>query len=157
MSDKKIVVPKGMLDAASLSTVKNNDFGQQAMNEIQRHYKEWPGLESVIQASLRWMVEDWEKSPNAKRMPEPWYTDSLKKWEKFASQWQKREDINFVDMLIFFGNILNERFVKSETEVDPLVMHIMRHFDDTTMDKLTLRNRAESTVSDYKEYVKRNR
>jgi hypothetical protein len=57
MSDK-IKVPKGMLTAASLSTVKNNDFGEGAMDEIRRYYKEWPGLEGVLKASLEWLAEN---------------------------------------------------------------------------------------------------
>ncbi len=41
-------------------------------------------------------------------------------------------------------------------EDDPLVMYIMRHFDDIIADQASLRNRALVAVADYKEHVKRN-
>jgi hypothetical protein len=43
-----------------------------------------------------------------------------------------------------------------EPPVDPLVMYIERHFEDSYADKRSLRNRAEATVGDYKEHLKRN-
>ena len=39
---------------------------------------------------------------------------------------------------------------------DPLVMYIMRHFDDAIADEASLRNRASCAVADYKEHLKRN-
>jgi hypothetical protein len=112
MSEKKIVIPKGMLDAASLSTVKNNDFGQEFMS----HYKEWPGIETVVKAVLRWQIENWGTAPNSQRMPDIWYAKSKAKWEKFKSQWEYSQ-IPFVDLLIFFVTIYHESFLVPEPEV----------------------------------------
>jgi hypothetical protein len=69
-----------------------------------------------LEAALLWMVEDWEKSPNSVRMPDPWYSASLAKWEKFRSKWNRDGDISFVDLLNFFGNRLCERFIAPEPE-----------------------------------------
>ena len=43
-----------------------------------------------------------------------------------------------------------------ETYPDPLVMYIMRHFEDAIADEASLRNRASCAVADYKEHLKRN-
>jgi hypothetical protein len=43
-----------------------------------------------------------------------------------------------------------------EEEDDPLVMYIMRHFDDVEHDERTRRNRAKAAIADYKEHMKRN-
>jgi len=43
-----------------------------------------------------------------------------------------------------------------EPEVDPLVMYIERHFEDSSTDKLLIRNCAEAAAHDYHEHVKRN-
>jgi hypothetical protein len=47
-------------------------------------------------------------------------------------------------------------FLAPEPEVDPLVMYIERHFEDSSTDKLLIRNCAEAAAQDYHEHVKRN-
>ena len=49
-----------------------------------------------------------------------------------------------------------DMFIAKEPPVDPLVMYIERHFEDSYADKRSLRNRAEAAVDDWKEHVKRN-
>jgi len=61
--------------------------------------------------------EHWNTAPNRERMPEPWYSNSRKKWEVFAKQWKRREDIDFVDLLIFFVGLYNERYDEQDQEV----------------------------------------
>jgi len=51
---------------------------------------------------------NWSTAPNSVRMPKPWYSNSRKKWEVFSKQWKRCDDIDFVDLLIFFGNLFNE-------------------------------------------------
>jgi hypothetical protein len=107
MSDKKIKVPDGMLEAAI-------DSHNEAILR-----GETPLVYKALEAALRWQAENWNKAPNAERMPDQWYYKSLKKWEKFSAQWRCREDISFVDLLIFFGNRLNERFLAPEPAIEP--------------------------------------
>lgn len=99
----KIKVPDGMLEAALSSGVfEGSDDARVA-----------------LEATLQWQINHWENSPNADRMPDPWYTESRNKWQKFASQWKRHEGISFVDLMLFFGNRLNERFLDPEPDFPP--------------------------------------
>lgn len=109
MSDKKYAVPEGMIKACS------GGMGLLAQDR----------LEIVLEAALRWQSEDWKKSVNAQRMPEPWYTNSFKRWGKFSAQWKNSKEISFVDLLIFFANLLNERYVAFEPEVPEEINELM--------------------------------
>jgi hypothetical protein len=88
----EIKVPEGMLEAAQHISVH-------PLHTLK-----------IIQAALRWQRTDWLTAPNAERMPEPWYSNSRKKWEKFHSQWKRVDDIDFVDLLIFFVTRYLERY-----------------------------------------------
>lgn len=49
-----------------------------------------------------------------------------------------------------------EGIVIEPREVEPLVMYIMRHFDDAEQDPRTLLCRAQAAVADYREHERRN-
>ena len=101
----KVVVPEGMMKAADEAW---DHFGGIGVDNR---------IRVSLEAALIWLMEDWKKSPNTARMPDPWYSASLAKWEKFRSQWNRDGDISFVDLLNFFGNRMIEHFLAPEPEV----------------------------------------
>lgn len=113
MNEKNIVVPSGM--------------ARVAWDAMDHHVKVhgpavgcFPGsmcsLTVGLEAALRWMIDDWNESPNARRAPDPWYSNSLKEWESFVVQWKNLQDVGFADLLFFFGIRMNERFLAAEPE-----------------------------------------
>jgi hypothetical protein len=106
MSESKkpnVYVPQGMLRAV--------------LSEVRDNFHDKMIAESALYDALRWQKENWSTAPNAERMPEPWYTRSLKEWNKFTAQWSELSDISFVDILIFCGNRLYERYDAPKPEV----------------------------------------
>lgn len=85
----------------------------------------------ILQAALRW---------------QNWKLKSLKVLN--ITPWQAGRNTVINEIL--------QMYLIPETEVDPLVMHIMRHFDDCVADEQERRNRAEAAIGDYQESVKRN-
>ena len=116
MSDQKIVIPEAMLEAVAVVVRKELRFG--SMKRTLRYGTSSEEIaECAAEAAIRWMIEDWKTSPNARRMPEPWYSKCRQKWNEFTPQWKENADIDFVDLLVFFGNRMMERFVSQELEV----------------------------------------
>jgi hypothetical protein len=113
MSEKKIVVPDEMLEAAECAYRSMENYNPTHATNA-RHLVL---LKAELEAALRWLINQWDTAANTERMPDPRYTNSREQFERFVLQWSRREDIDFVDLLSFFGNRLNERFLAPEPEV----------------------------------------
>lgn len=126
---EKYVVPEGMLKAACDKTLFA-DYEREA-----KHLRWSPGLvEAILLAAIRWLAENPPK-PTMPQCVEMW-REVDNHGDQYAQEWVRR---------MFLA-----------PELDPLVMYIMRHFDDVASDPVALRNRADAAVSDYQKHVKRN-
>ena len=181
MSEKKIVVPEGMLNA-----VAETKYGDQICS-IETAVSLRDGVRKDIEVALRWLSEN-------PIMPTDEQLDEMEgdiryrvgvnfDIQKLISEWQRRmffapepEAPRFFDTPFGRFEVDNRvppgeirlhnwngptlmRNIKIEPEVpepDPLVMYIMRHFDDAIADEASLRNRASCAVADYEEHLKRN-
>lgn len=127
MSEKKIVIPDGMLQAA---TIRGEQYDGVCDKSVSIR----------LEATLLWLSEHpivptpEQMESMAQSLNSPWGIYYI----PFIAEWQRR------------------MFLAPEPSIDPLVMYIMRHFDDGDTDPRTLRNRADAAVTDYKEHVKRN-
>ena len=99
--------------------------------EVSSHAVEMSRATPILESALMWLASEIEKLFR--------YPQTL--------PWQAGYNTALEDVLKLF---------KAPKEDDPLVMYIMRHFDDVIADEASLRNRALVSVADYKEHVKRN-
>jgi len=112
--------------------------------------------EKVVEAVLLWQKRNWECAPNAERMSDPWYSNSLKKWQEFSKQWTYPAKISFVDMLIFFGNRFSEKYDAPEPEVSEEITQVVadaiknahNEYHPTQID---YREMASAAIKAYKE------
>lgn len=108
MSEKRIVVPDGMVEAAIEAVRDRNEFGFHFLdNKDEERIK--AQTQDTLEAALRWAIGNWGTAPNAQRMPDLWYWNSRAKWEQFKSQWNSARDIPFVDLFIFFVSRYHSR------------------------------------------------
>lgn len=134
-SDKKYVVPDGMRIAAGGNTGGVDPEG----------YILYLGL----QGAIKWLSEN-PQMPTIKQLEEMWNqipesTANYPYWQKVRevmAEWQRR---------MFLAPEPPKSFP------DPLVMHIMRHFEDVEHDERTRRHRAECAIADYAYDVKQRR
>ena len=124
---KKIIIPEGMLKAAQYNAERQRYFGNPVV---------------YVEPALRWLSEN-PIVPNLEEVSEMYKINRfhgidkpLQVYGDIAVEWQRR------------------MFLAPNPPPDPLVMYIMRHFDDLNMDPVTLRLRAESAVADWKHVVK---
>lgn len=134
MSEKKIVVPDGMLNAAN----ERLDIWSGGPNSRVYCVEDRANVARVtLEAALLWLSEHPivptpdQMESMAQSLNSPWSICYI----PFIAEWQRR------------------MFLAPEPSIDPLVMYIMRHFEDGEPDRQTLRNRAEAAVADYNHHV----
>jgi hypothetical protein len=123
----KIVVPEGMLKAT-----------EDAISNDASYFDR----ESIIEAALRWLAEN----PIV-----PTHNQTIELCKVFEQKSQGQYCQSIRDVAVEW-----QKAMFYAPNLDPLVMYIERHFEDSYADKRSLRNRAESAVGDWKEHVKRN-
>ena len=133
MRKKDVLIPEEMLDSVLQSLMNDSETARLELSSDQ--YKQIS--KDSVESCLRWLSsrspkkEHWDTASNAERMPEPWYSNSRNKWEVFAKQWNNREDIDFVDLLIFFVGCYNERYDEQEQEVNGATLGPIPTEDET--------------------------
>ena len=129
MKEKKIIVPEGMLKAA-VAAVKIPISGEIVRN--QPH--------DILEAALRWLSEN----------------PIVPTTEQIMSEANRTREFEAIMYAQWIGWWQSHMFDAPEPELDPMVMYIMRHFDDVEHDPHTRHNRAQAAVDDYREHLKRN-
>ena len=130
----KIVVPEGMLEAALDGVEELAGVGVFGM----------VGIRTALEAALCWLAENPVVPGHIQtiglcQVYESRSGDYCQSIRDVATEWQRR------------------MFLAPDLPPDPLVMYVMRHFEDVVGDKLALRNRAEAAVADYQAHYDHGR
>lgn len=138
MMEREIVVPEGMLKAIVDASPQRN---RECIEFAYEHYR------PMLRAALGWLGEN-------PIVPGVEQRDKLvADYHKDQSLWERTHYTAWV-----VGEWQRRMFLAPlPAPIDPLVMYIMRHFDDVENDPQARRNRAEAAVFDYRKYLERSK
>lgn len=144
----KVKLPENMLHAVHIHLWQRWGYRPEEIPSTHDGY--WANTDSGLEIAVWWIMQvALNPTPSHKEF------DRIhnSKWCLYGEGERCRAASEAMRMIL---ESRRSAFLLPEVDTNPLVMYIMRHFDDVEQDERSRRSRAEAAIKDYEEHLTRN-